>query len=113
MLADLPGAGAAPLLVHRPIVGLPAIHDTPAGFRRQVKPQQFMVALGYLPGEPPVAKLLGQPVNLIVKDVGQPLEEQQRQQVVLELGRVPRPPDGTGRVPKHLLHRLGGGNGCR
>ena len=52
--------------------------------------------------------VLGEACYLVVEDVRQALEEQQRQQVILELGRVLLAANGAGRVPQHLFHRLGG-----
>ena len=66
-----------------------------------------MVGLGDLQGDVAVAVLLGQTVDLVVEDVGEALQEQQRQQVVLELRRVLLAADRAGRVPEHLLHGLG------
>ena len=40
------------------------------------------------------------PIPLILEDVGEALEENQRQDEVLELGRVRRPPDGAGCIPQ-------------
>ena len=111
MLADVVGAGTAPLAVDGPLVGLAAADDAPPGFRRQVEAQQLVVALRDLPRDRPVPVLLGQPVDLVVEHVGEALEEEERQQVVLELGGVLFAADGTGGVPEHLLHGFGGGNG--
>ncbi len=38
--------------------------------------------------------------DLIVKDIGEALEEDQRQDEVLKLGRIGRTPDGACRVPE-------------
>ena len=89
-------------------MGLPAVDHAPAGLRRQVEAEQVVVALRDLLGDGPVPELLGQPVDLVVEHVGEALEEEEGQQVVLELGRVLCAPDGACGVPQHLLHGLGG-----
>ena len=111
MLPDVSGAREPAPVVGRPVVVGAATDDAPARFRGQVEPQQGVVALGDFRGDLPVAVFLGQPADFVVEDVGQTLEKQQRQQIVLELGGVLFAANGTRRVPQHLLHRLGRG-GC-
>ena len=91
MLRALSGGG--------PVVGLPTADDAPSGLRGQVEAKQLMVALRDLLGDGAIPELLGQPVNLIVEHVGEALEEEEGQQVVLELGGVLFASDGTGGVP--------------
>ena len=87
---------------------LAAAEDPPTGLRRQVEAEHLPVVFGDLPGEVGVPVFLGQPGDLVLEDIGEALQEQERQQVVLELGRVLLAPDGTGGPPQHLLHRPGG-----
>ena len=74
-----------------------------------------MIGLGDLQRGGAVAVFFGQTCDLVVEDIGQPLEKQQRQEVILELGGVLLAPDGAGGVPQHLLHgfRRGGGTAAR
>ena len=58
-----------------------------------------MVALRDLLRDGAVSELLSQPLNLVVEHVGEALEEEERQQVVLELGGVLFASDGTGGIP--------------
>jgi hypothetical protein len=55
-----------------------------------------MVAFGDFEGDSPVAVLFGKPGDFVVEHVRQPLEEQERQQVILELRRVFLAPDRAG-----------------
>ena len=110
MLPDVSGPRGTAPVVGRPVVGGAAADDAPARFRGQVEAQQGVVDVGDLGSDLPVAVFLGQPVDFVVEDVGQALEKKQRQQIVLELGGVLFAADGAGRVPQHLLHRLGGGD---
>ena len=73
---------------------------------RQVEAQQRVVALGNLDGSFPVAVFLRQTREFVVENVGEALEEEQGEEVVLELGRVFFAADGAGGVPEHLLHWL-------
>ena len=92
-------------------MGLPAADDAPAGLRWQVEAHQVVVALRDLLGDCAVPELLGQPVYLVIEHVGEALEEEKGQQIVLELGGVLLASDGAGGIPQHLLHGLGVGNG--
>ena len=47
-----------------------------------------MIGLSDLECDRPVAVVLCEPVNLVVEDIGEPLQEEQGQEVVLELGRI-------------------------
>ena len=98
-------------VVERPVVRLAPADDGPARFGRQVEAQQRMVALGDLQRGLAVAVLLGEPGDLVVEHVREPLQEEQRQQVVLELRRVLLAADRARRIPEHLLHGLRGGGG--
>ena len=57
----------------------PADH-APARFRRKVEAQQGVIALGDFKRRIAVAVFLCQARDLVVEDVRQPLQEQQRQQ---------------------------------
>ena len=104
MLADVGWAGAPAALVGQPVVGFAASDDGPACFRRQIETQEPMVRFGNLQRGGAVAVAFGQTRDLVVEYVRQPLEAQDRQQIVLELRRVLLTADGAGRVPQHLLH---------
>ena len=91
-------------------MGFPSADYAPSGLRRQIEAEQAVVALRDLLRDGPVPELLCQPVDLIVEHVRQALEEEERQQVVLELGRVLCAANGARGIPQHLLHGLGGGN---
>ena len=108
VLADVARAGAAALVVERPLMGYSAVDAPPTCFRGEVEAQQLVIVLGDLPRCLRVAVLLGQPVDLVVEHVREALEEEEGQEVVLELGGVLLAPDGAGGVPQHLLHGLGG-----
>ena len=111
VLADVPRPDALSAVVEGPVIRLPAADDSPTRFRRQVEAQQLVVALRNLLCDRPVSVLVGQPVDFVIEDIGEALEEEERQQVVLELGRILRASDRAGGVPQHLLHGLGGWNG--
>ena len=111
VLAHVVRAGAVPLAVERPSVRLAAAENGPARFRRQVEAQQLVVAFGNLLRRGAVAVFLGEAGDFVVEDIRQALEEEERQQVVLELGGVLLAANGAGGVPQHLLHGLGGGHG--
>ena len=106
MLADVLGL-CSRLVVQWPFVRLASTDDAPPRFRRKIEAQQRMVAFGDLKRGLAVAVLLGQPVDLVVEHVREPLQEEKRQQIVLELGGVLLAADRAGRVPEHLLHGLG------
>ena len=63
-------------------------YDRPSRLRRQIEAQQLMVALGNFQRRDAIAVLLGETVDLVVEDVRQSLQEEQRQQVILELCRI-------------------------
>ncbi len=65
----------------------------------------FVVGLDDLTGDFLVAELRHLPGELVVKHVRESLEEDQRQNEVLEFGGVRRPPDGTCGVPQPRLQR--------
>ncbi len=113
VLADVLGLGALALVVQRPLDGFAPADRAPSGLGRQIEAQQGMVALGDLERRVAVAVVLGEPRDLVVEHIRQPLQEEQRQQIVLELRRVLLAPDRAGRIPEHLLHGLGRrGRGC-
>ena len=99
MFPDVFRVRASSLVVERPLVGFATADDAPSCLRREVEAQQLVVALGNLLRNLPVSILFGQPLDLVVEDVGEALEEEERQQVVLELGRILLATDGAGRVP--------------
>ncbi len=111
MLADVLGPGVPAPIVERPRIALASADDDPPRLRRQVEAQQIVVAFGDLLCDFSVADLLGQPVDLVVEDIREPLEKEEGQQVVLEFRSILFPADGAGRVPQHLFHGLRGG-GC-
>ena len=80
----------------------------PPGFRWQIEAQQLVVILGNSLCDILIAVFFRQPLDLVVEDVREALEEEERQQVVLELGRVLLAANGARGIPKHLLHGLGG-----
>ena len=49
--------------------------DAPARYGRHVEAQQLMIALGDLERRCAVTVLLGQPFDLVVEDIGEPLQE--------------------------------------
>ena len=108
MFADVFGPCASLPVVERPLVAFAAVDDAPSRFGWQVEAQQFVIAFGDFKRGGAVAIFLGQASDLVVEDVGQPFEKQERQQVIFELGGILLATDGAGRVPQHLLHGLGG-----
>ena len=110
VLADIAGPRAAPQCIERPFVDLPPAHDAPSGFRRQVEAQQAVVALRNFLCDGKVPELLRQSLDLVVEHIGEALEEEEGQQVVLELGRVLLAANGASSIPQHLFHGLGGWN---
>ena len=77
VVANVAGSGAAPLGVEGPLVGLPSTDDTPSGLRGQVEAQQLVVSLRDFLSYRTVPVLLGQPVDLIVEDIGEALEKEE------------------------------------
>jgi hypothetical protein len=53
----------------------------------------------------PVLELLGQPVQLVLEDVGEALQRDEREDVVLELGGIERTADLAGGIPEPGLER--------
>jgi len=74
-------------------------------FLRHVEPDELVILLDQLGRFLHIPELMGQVRHLVVEDIRQPLEEDQRQDVILELGRVERPPDRAGRLPEPVLQR--------
>ena len=106
MLADVLGLRALALVVQRPLDGFAPADRAPPGLGRQIEAQERMVALGDLKRRVAVAIVLGEPCDLVVEHIRQPLQEEERQQIVLELRRVLLAADRAGRIPEHLLHGL-------
>ena len=112
VFADVLGPRASLPVVERPFVVFTAVDDGPSRFGWQVEAQEFVIAFGDLQRGDAVAVFFGQAPDFVVENVGEPLEKQERQQVIFELGGVLLAADGAGCVPQHLLHGLGGwGNG--
>ena len=108
VLPDVLRGSRAATVIEGPVVRFPPGDDTPTRLLREVEAQKLVVLLGDLESDLAVPVLLGQPGDLVVEDVREALQEQQRQQVVLELGRVLLAADRARGVPEHLLHGLGG-----
>ena len=72
----------------------------PAGGRRQVEAHQVVVVLDQPLGGRAAAELVAQAGDLVVEDVGQALEEDEGQDVVLELGCIHRSADLAGGFPQ-------------
>ena len=104
VLADVIGPRASSPIVVRPIILLASADDRPAGLGRQVKAQQFVIAFGDLKRGGAIAIFLGQAPDLVVEDVGESFQEQERQEVILELGRIFLTSDRAGGIPQHLFH---------
>ena len=64
-----------------------------------------MILLDQLGRRLHIPEVMGQVGNLVVEDIREPLEEDQRQDVILELGRIERPPDRASRLPEPVLQR--------
>ncbi len=64
-----------------------------------------MILLDQLGRRLHIPEVMGQVGNLVVENIRQPLEEDQRQDVILELGRIERPPDRAGRFPEPVFQR--------
>jgi len=58
------------------------------------------IRLDDAPGQLFIPVLLDVGGKLILEDIGQPLEENQRQNEVLELWGIRRPPNGAGGIPQ-------------
>src|SRR5262249_32756092 len=75
----------------------------PPGVGRDVEAGELVVLLDELRGRARVAEVLGEVGQLIVENVGQALEEDEWEDVVLELGGVERPADDAGGLPEPRL----------
>ena len=73
MLAECTGA-----LALRPVEGLAPAQDGPGGLGRQVEADQGVVRFENSARRPFVAKLLHQAGQLVLEDVREPLDEEQR-----------------------------------
>ena len=107
MLADIFGD-----LVLWPLDGVTPVDRAPSRLRRQIEPQEGMVALGNFKRCRAVAIILGQPLDFVIENIGQPLYEQKRKKLVLEPGDVLLAANRASCVPEHLFHGLRRGN-CR
>ena len=58
------------------------------------------IRLDDAPGQLFISIFLDVGGKLILEDIGQPLEENQRQNEILELGSIRRPPNGAGCIPQ-------------
>jgi hypothetical protein len=65
----------------------------------QIEADQLVVGPGELEGLLARADFPGDAVQFVVEDVAQALGEDEREDVVLVLGRILGPADGTGRIP--------------
>jgi hypothetical protein len=93
-------------LVGGPQAGRLLGNGGPARFRRDTEADELVVVIHQLGGGLPVAKRLGEMADLVLEHVGEALGEDERQDVVLELRGVERPPDGAGRfLPSELQDR--------
>ena len=72
----------------------------PAGRLGQVGADGLAVPVSDLQGDVPAAEVVGQPVDLVIEHVGEPLQEDEREDVVLELGGVEGATDLTGCIPQ-------------
>jgi len=77
-----------------------ALHTGPAGALRDIKAHQATIPLGQRLGQLATAELTLQAGELIRKDVGEALDEDEGQDIVLELGRVEWAADDAGRLPE-------------
>src|SRR5437867_4715331 len=75
-------------LLFRPLELLPPTYDRPSRFRRNVKTDQATVRLQYRPCCFFVAVSFCQACDLIFKYIREPFDENEREDVVFELGRV-------------------------
>ncbi len=67
--------------------------------KRQVEADEFLVVLHQLERLGPRADFLRDAVQFVIKDIAEALGEDERKDVVLELGCILRAPNGTGRIP--------------
>ena len=75
------------------------------GLLGEVEPDELVVLLDELGRRLLVAELVGELRDLVVEDVGEPLQEDERQDVVLELRGVERPANLAGGVPEPSFQR--------
>ena len=76
------------------------------GLQRQVEADELVVVLDELERLGARADLLGDAVQLVVEDVAQALGEDQREDEVLELGRILRAADAARRIPDPGFERF-------
>ena len=93
--------------VLRPFERLTPADHWPAAFRRQIKAYQRVILLQDRYGSLAIAISLDKPRDLILKNVRQALDENERKNIILELRRVLLSANRAGAVPKHLLHGFG------
>ena len=72
----------------------------PAGFLRDEEADELVVGIGELEGLLPGAELGFHVADFVLEHVGYALEEDERQDVVLELGRIHRPADDARGFPE-------------
>jgi hypothetical protein len=77
----------------------PLAEVRPAGLRWEIKAHQLVVTLHQVLRHLAASELPRQAIQLILKHIGEALEEDQRQDVVLKLRGVHRPANDTGRLP--------------
>ena len=78
MFANVLGSRASLPVVERPLVAFATVDDAPSRFGWQVEAQQFVIAFGDLKCGGTVVIFLGQAPDLVVEDIGQSFEKQER-----------------------------------
>ena len=94
------------LLLRWPLEGNAPAYNTPAGLGGNVEADERVIGLEYLKRGITIVKLLCEPLNFVVEDVGEALNEEEREEVVLELRGVFLAADRARGIPEHLLHAL-------
>jgi len=72
----------------------------------EIETDQLVVHGHELEGFGPASDLLGDPVDLVIEDVTQPLGEDQGQDEILVLRGIRRPSDAARRIPDPTFQRL-------
>ena len=96
LLGDLADAGGQALAQ----VDRAGAEGIPGVLGRDEDADQLAIDAGHLAREVGAAELLGDAGDLVGVDVGEPLVEEQRQDVVAVLGGVDGPADAAGGVPQ-------------
>ena len=78
----------------------------PPAFGRHIEPNELVVLINDRPGSLGIPDLLGDPVDLIIENVREALEKDQRKDVILELGGIEWSPDLAGGIPQPAFERL-------